>query len=781
MSLVNKGSYQFGDFQLNLDLRVLTRSGERMPLGSKGFDVLTCLVLRAGEVVTKAELFAAVWQNSFVEEGTLSQQIFTLRKAFADKADYIATVPGKGYRFMGEVRHMPPIPHLSAGGWDVILHETRERSQIVLEEPMPQVVAATASSSRIRTRTVVAASLVAVALMVAGWALFHRQAPRDHVSVVVADFSNTTGDGTFDQTLKRALEIDLDQSPFIDVLGEGDGVGTLRRMGLQNDTAVTPAIAREICERDNRQAMLAGGISKVGEEYLVTLEATDCASGKRLASAKMQVASKNKVLFALDSDADRVRAKLGESSQSISTHQVPIEQATTPSLEALKAYSMGLHLEAIGKVEADAMSFFQRAVDLDPNFAMAWGALANGYGNMSETALSSQYYQKAFALSHHLDGLEMLTLEAHYYNGGIHDMQRAIKTFQLWAVTYPQDWVPWQNLCNDYNEMGLRQEAMAAGEQALRLDQTRENIYNVLIRAYKIAGRYKDAERLGEEAVRRGLDHDAIHAFLFEAAIDSHDSAALERETKYGETRGDWFFVYARARTEASVGKIHQANASFERSREIAKRENLDETADSILVDQAQLQYDLGLSNVARATMARIQQSYPDDPDLARLHAELGDIPYAQRFLQAQQSNTADTLLNAVALPKLRAVLALKRRKPLDAVAALEPARLYGKYEHYVLTERGTAYMQAGRPDLAANEYKAVLASAAGTDAYSPLYNLAHLALARAYAAQGQLAESRDEYARFLELWAGADADAPLLQQAKLELSHLRGTTSVVP
>jgi tetratricopeptide (TPR) repeat protein len=453
---------------------------------------------------------------------------------------------------------------------------------------------------------------------------------------------------------------------------------------------------------------------------------------------------------------------------------MPIQQATTPSLEALKAYSMGLHLEAQGKLGPDAMSFFQRAVELDPNFAMAWGALANSYSNMSETAISSQYYRKAFALSSHLDALEKLTLEAHYYNGGLHDMQRAIQTFQLWAATYPRDWVPWQNLCNDYNELGLRQEAIAAGEQALRLDQTWGNIYNVLIRAYKIAGRYKDAQRLGEEAERRGLDSDAIHAFLLEVALDSHDAAALQRETKYGEAHGDWFFVYVRAKAEAAVGKFRQANASFETSREMAERENLGETADSILTDQAQVQYDLGMPRAARATIARIGKDYPDDPDLAMLHAELGDARYAERFIQTNQARTADTLLNAISVPKLRAVLALEQRKPMAAVAALEPARLYGKYDYPVLSERATAYMQAGKPDLAAQEYQAILAAAPGTDDSSPLYNLAHLGLARAYAAQGKVAESRGEYGRFLEAWSGADEDAPLLQQARTESSHLR-------
>jgi tetratricopeptide (TPR) repeat protein len=270
--------------------------------------------------------------------------------------------------------------------------------------------------------------------------------------------------------------------------------------------------------------------------------------------------------------------------------------------------------------------------------------------------------------------------------------------------------------------------------------------------------------------MRRGLDSDAIHTFLFDVALDSHDQQALGRETKRGAAHGGWFFLYERAKSEASVGKIRQADDTFESSRVMAERENLGETADSILTDHAQVQYDLGMSAAARATMARIAKSYPDDPDLALLHAELGDARYAERFLTAHEHQTFDTLLAHRSLPVLRAALDLARRKPAEAVAALEPARMYGQREYRVLTERAAAYMQQGKADLAADEYKTLLAAAPGTDVSSPLYNLAHLGLARAYAAQGKKDESRQEYAKFLDIWK--DADAPALKQARLESEH---------
>jgi DNA-binding winged helix-turn-helix (wHTH) protein/Flp pilus assembly protein TadD len=751
--------FQFGKFRVDAGSRALTRDDTPIALNRRSFDVLLYLVQNPGRAVTKEELLQSVWPDAHVDENNLTQSISALRKALEEKPGahgYIATLPGRGYQFIAPVSRLGELDETRESsaavilpGGSFVLQQRTMTTTVVTEERRQRLYAGWLTGG------IAAVALLACA---GGYAWKLRAVPLQLHKVVVADFGNTTGDPAFDRALRRALEIDLEQSPYLDVMSEPEGVHTLELMGRGSDDAFTAAVAREVCVRTNRQVVLTGNIATVGKEYLLTLEATDCHSAAKLAGAKAQAKTKEDILPALDNVAERVRSKLGESATSMAGFEVPIQEATTPSLEALKAYSMGQHMEALGKEATDILPFYQRAVALDPQFAMAWGALAANYYNASEISLSTQAYRKAFALSSHLDAREKLTIEAHYYNGGSGDTQRAIQTFQLWAATYPQDWVPWQNLCNDYNGLGLRQEAIAAGEQALKLEQNRGNIYNVLIRAYLDAGRYKDAQRLGEEAVRRGMDSDMIHAFLLVVALNAHDRDALERETKYGEAHGGWYFVYVRAKAEAAVGKIRQANASFESSREMAVRENLGETADSILIDQAQVQYDLGMPSAARATMARIGKDYPDDPDLALLHAELGDARYAERFIQANQANTADTWLNAMSLPKLRAMLALRQGKPMVAIAALEPARLYGKNDYSVLTERATAYMQAGKPDLAAQEYKAILASAPGTDDNSPLYNLAHQGLARAYAAQGKMLESREEYARFSQLWVDADS-----------------------
>lgn len=761
--------FQFRNFRIDPQRRALTRDDSPVVLNRRSFDVLLYLVQNPGRVVTKEELLKIVWPDANVDENNLTQSVSALRKALEERPganSFIATVAGRGYQFIE--------PVIRVGEREASLESSGRvgaaGSRFVLRQ---RTLTTTAVTKKRRQRMaggwLLVWIVVAVVLVCTGAYEWKRHAtPLQLHKVVVADFENSTGDLMFDRTLRRALEIDLGQSPYLDVMSEQEGVKALELMGRKSDDAITAAVALDVCVRTNRQVALTGNISSVGNHYLLTLEAIDCNSASKLASAKAEVETKDDILGALDKVAENVRKKLGESATSVASFEVPIQEATTPSLEALKAYSIGQHMEAEGKEAPEILPFYQRAVELDPQFAMAYGAMAVQYYNSSESTLAAQNFKKALDLSSHVNVREKLTIQSRYYSYGINDLLQGIKACQLWTATYPQDWVPWQNLANAYNELDQPQQAIDAGEHALQLEQNQAKIYNVLIRAYKAAGRYKDAQRLGQEAVRRGLASDAIHAFLYEAAVDAHDQDAVERETKWGEMHGSWFFLYDLAKSQASVGKIRLANASFELSRETAQRENLGETADAILIGQAQVQYDLGLSAAARATLAQIKKAYPDDPDLAYLHAEFGDAGYTERFRSAHEHQTSDTLLTNRSLPELRAALALARRKPAEAVAALEPARLYGQRNYTVLTERAEAYMQEGKADLAADQYKAILAVVPGSDVSSPLYNLAHLGLARAYAAQSKKDESREEYAKFFELWKDADTDAPILKQAKL-------------
>jgi DNA-binding winged helix-turn-helix (wHTH) protein/tetratricopeptide (TPR) repeat protein len=770
MSLANQGSYQFGDFHLNLDLRVLVRRGERVPLGSKAFDVLTFLVSRAGEIVTKPELFAAVWAESFVEEGALSQQIFTLRKALGDKADYIVTVPGQGYRFMGEVRRiLPASPASLVTGWDTVVQETLERRHIVIEESAPPMIAAGASRSGIRRYAVAAAVLVAAGMLLAGWMWLRRPVPRDFQKVVLADFMNTTGDAAFESTLKRALEVDLTQSPYFDVMTERDSADTLKKMGLKTDTAVTPEVAREICERTNRQILLTGSIATVGGEYLLTLEAADCATGKRITAAKAEIAEKSKVLGALDLLVEHVRSRLGESAKSIHSFDIPFEDAATPSLEALKSYSIGKHMQAQGKPYPDILKFFQRAVEIDPHFAQGYEAVGMTYYNLSEPLLAAENLKKAFDLRDGVDAKEKLNIEAHYYDLGQDDVLAGIKAYQLWADTYPHDWQPWLAMANSYIQLGQNGQAIAAAQHAVQLDGD-PVCYIVLARGYKNDRRFAEAKAAAADAIHRGKDTTGLQWILYEVAFDEHDAAALAREDALLASRKDGLHDYFAAKTAAIDGKYTLAESLFRHEIAVDRQEGLTEEADNIAVEQAQMEQNFGYPELARATLNHLGKEEESDPDFALERAMLGDVVFSKQFLAAHSHDEhPGTAYLYDYKPAVEASIAMAQGKPLDAIAILEAPTPYVVRSMEARMLEGDAFLQVGQFQRAAEQFRSLV----DKPPFNAGVNLAHLGLARAFAKAGDPAKARAEYQAFLAAWKDADPDLPVLKTAKMELATL--------
>jgi len=778
---------RFDEYSLDLRRRVLTWQDAPITLTPKAFDVLAFLALNSGRVVPKEELLEAVWSGSFVEEGNLPKYISQLRHALGEKSDLIVTVPGRGYQFGAQVLATQVLTEQAHSGLpdarpgDILVQRVRERTRVVYENNSPEqaspaLPAATPSRRNAAQRWggifLVAAALIALTATIA-WR--HVAPPPQIRKVMVADFANSTGDAAFDHTLKRALEIDLEQSPYVDVMSERETMSTLQLMGLNNTSAITPGVAKEICERNNRQVLLTGNIALIGREYLLTLEATDCASGKKLAGAKAEAAGKEKVLSALDSVADRLRRELGESTQSMESFQVPIVDATTPSLEALKAYSIGQNLDAQGKSEVEALTFYQRAVELDPQFAMAYSAIATEFYNLNEYNNASQYYEKAFALSDRVSAKEKLTIQAHYYCEGQKDVLQGIHVYWMWTNTYPHDWIPWVNLTNEYAQLGQYAPAINAGERAVEEAPSRGVAYSVLARAYRRANRFADAKSLALRAVQRRVDSQGLHNSLLRIAYAENDQDALAREIKWGEDHnGGWYFMDNQAGGEAAAGHYKKSEELFKSAFETAKNEKLPETADDILLDQAQVQYALGLKEDSRATLKRINSVKAASPDLAILNAELGNTPFAERYLAEQSSNKhPGTFMANLNLPLLRAALAMERDKPLDAVEALEPARPYEMANYAILTQRAAAYLKAGRPEMAVPEYQKILANP-GIDPLSPLFHLAHIGLARAYALQNNISASRGEYEKFFDSWKNADADIPILKQARIEYSRLK-------
>ena len=768
----------FDDYQLKRTSRTLERKGRPVALGSKAFEVLTCLVVHAGEVVTKTELLEWAWPESHVEEGTLAQHIFALRKAFAENAGYIVTVPGRGYQFTAPVQELAAEADLPAGG-EVRLQQIRERTHIVIEE--------TTSPPEARGRQIslfakgALAGVAVVALALAGgiaWRWMHRGQGREFQKVVVADILNSTGDTTFDGALKRALQIDLEQSPYIDVLSEKEAAATLERMGSRPSVPLTDGTAHEVCERTNSQVLLSGSIGAVGKEYLLTLEASDCASGKELAADKARAHSKEEVFSALDQLTDRVRGQLGESARSVQSFRVPIAEATTPSLEALKAYSLGTAMEAQGKQEAEVLPFFQQAVALDPNFAMAYGEIATQYYNLSEFQLATMFYKKAFDLRSHVSTRENLILSAHYYAEGQQDLEQGIRVYQLWTETYPHDWVPLLNLANEYTQIGQYGPAIDAGQRALALETDRPVIYSVLARAYQHAGRAAEAKALGDLAMQRGKDGNGLHGTLFVIAWQQHDAAALARETQWAEGPGGWYGRYLEAYLAAEQGRARHADELFRDAIAQARREHLDESADEMVLDHAAIQMEFGMPETARATLKQVVSADTDPVYLLTLRALLGETAPAEAYLARHGDETNSrtkppgTLITYLKLPRLRASLDLTQNKPNEALRALEPAAPYELEAYELLSLHGNAALQAHRPELATAQFQRLLANQG--IGYGPLYPMAHLGLGRAYAAMGRTSDSRAEYQSFLAAWKDADPEIPLLKTAQAELARMR-------
>jgi eukaryotic-like serine/threonine-protein kinase len=775
--------FLFGEFRVDPLDRTLRRNDAPVVLSRRAFDVLLYLVQNPGRAVTKEELLKSIWPDAFVDENNLTQSMSVLRRALEEQPgqnNYIATLPGRGYQFIAPVQavgpptaiqHQIPTPDHPVGS--VLLQQRTVTTRVVTEETGQHALPAPRRRSA-APLIVLSAVAVAVGAGYAVWRHFHPRATS--AKVVIADFQNTTGDATFDRTLARVLEIDLGQSPYMDVMSEREVVIVLQYMGRPADSALPADLARQVCERGNREAVLTGSIASLGRSYLLTLEATGCASGKSLAAAKAQASTKEGVLAAVDSLADRVRSKLGESASSRETYQVPTATATTPSLEALKAYSMGIYLGSLGRDESESLPFFQKAVELDPKFSMAWGAMAADYYNQAEYAKASATYAKAFQLSGSISAKEKLTIEAHYYAEGQRDIEDGIKIYKVWAETYPHDWVPVVNLCNQYTQIGQYPAAIEAGKQALLMQPDRGITYSVLARALTRANRFDEARAVAAQAIQHGKDSVGLHATLYNIAFLQRDQAALAHETSWAAAHNDgwykWFFPYTVAASDATMGKLQQAEGAFLNSVNAAREENAVESADGVLLDQARMEFNFGFPELARATLRRVSNPHTDQPDFAILYAELGDTAPAERYISSFGSLISDTEMMGKSLPRVRAAVALQKGKPLEAVAALEPAGPYELYDYTVPAQRGAAYLKAKDGARAAAEFKKILANP-GVDPGVWGYPLAHLGLARAYALTGDTTASRNEYAALFAAFQQADPGLPVLRDARAESAAL--------
>ena len=597
-------------------------------------------------------------------------------------------------------------------------------------------------------------------------------------SILLTDFVNTTGDTVFDGTLRKALAVDLGQSPFLNVFPDTRARQTLKFMGKTGDERITTEIGREICQRDGIKAMLVGSIASLGSRYVVTLDAVNAATGDSLGEAQAQAASKEQVLDALSDAVGKIRQRLGESLSSIQKFDKPLQQATTSSLEALKAFTMGD--ETRNHSDLGAIPFYQRAVELDPNFALAYARLGTSYGNIGQSGLQEEYEKKAFDLRDRASERERLYITAHYYTDS-EQLEKGIAAYELYRQTYPRDITPYNNLSIIFYGLGQFDKALQSARDGLQMDPNSVFGYANTAAAYAALGRVDEARAIMNSALQRNLGGPSPHLFLAFLAWSQNDPATMEQELSKARDlspEGRLLATAFRANLNAYDGRMRGARELLSQLRDSTLAAHLQETAANFLNGAAGWEAAYGQREAAiEHANAALQLSHARNTtiDAAVALALAGDYRKAQDLLgPLVKQRPDDVFLHQLWLPFIQAVAELDRGNADKALELLKPALAYDGAADGVHFLRATAYLRSGRTAEAIAEYQKVL-SLKLVHAFSPnpLPLLAQLGLARAYAAQGDKAKARTAYQDLLAIWKDADPDLPLVQKAKAEYEKL--------
>jgi eukaryotic-like serine/threonine-protein kinase len=760
-----KHLYEFGLFRIDPQKRLLLRDNEPVPLTPKAFDTLLVLVQNSERVVSKDDLMKTVWPDSFVEESNLSQNIFTLRKALGDSAEtrrYIVTVPGRGYQFTEKVHEV------SEGLQENLVVESHSRSRVVIEQGRSGAIWGWAG-----------VGVLLVALL--GGILYDRspQASRltDKDTVVVADFNNSTGDAVFDDTLKQGLSVELKQSPFLALVSDHTVNETLKLMGRPVGDRLTPEVAHEICVRTGSKAMLTGSIASLGREYVIGLKAVNCGTGDVLAVAQQQATSKEKVIAALGAASAKLRRQLGESRATLQQYDVPLEQATTPSLEALKAYSQGYVQASRGELLA-AIPLYKRAIELDPDFATAYAHLGQTYANSAQEELAAASIKQAFERRTRTSEPERFYITTRYYELVTKELEKRVEAFELWKRMYPRDSTPPNDLAAEYVDMGRFDQGLAEAQEAVRMAPHRYTGYSLLGMSYLGLNRFADARIVREKQVAEGLADHWDHIDLYGIAVIQNDAAAVQREIEWAKGKTyEFFMLQTMAGMAASTGRLRNARDTYRQAMESARRAGRAGIAKNMVVDLALMEAMVG--NPLPATGLAAESEHARRA-AGRVHAIRGDARRASAIAdELIEHAPSGTFENKVWVPLIRAEIEISRGDPAKAIELLQAAPPYefgwkaGPWPNYV---RGRAFLKAHRGTEAAAEFQRILEhrGACFADSLSPLvYALSHLQLARAQVLSGDATAARKSYQNFLALWKDADPDIPILKQGKAEYAKL--------
>ena len=638
--------------------------------------------------------------------------------------------------------------------------------------------------------TVAAASVIAL-LALAGWLyISHRAHGLTQMdTIVLADFINKTGDPIFDDTLRQGLAAQLQQSPFLSLVSEQRIQQTLRLMGLPPDSKLSPAIAGDLCLRAGGAAYLTGAISSIGSQYVIGVSAINCQTGDSLAVEQVTANGKENVLKALGEASTKLREKLGESLKTVQKLDTPIEQATTPSLEALQSYSLG-RKTMLGKADyTAAVPLFERSIQLDPNFAMAYANLGTAYHNLGEKMLASGNTRKAYELRGHVSEWEKFYIESHYHHFVTGDLEKARQSYELWSQIYPREQVPPNNLGVVYQTLGQYDKSLTEFREALRLSPADSLNFGNLVLAYIHLNRLDDARTLANEALSKNLDSSDLRVSLYQLAFLKNDLPGMAQQVSWsaGKPGKENIMLYLEAGTAAYSGKLTAARELSRQASTSAARAGEKEMAAGCESAAALWEALYGNASLARQRAAgTLAQSNGRDSQFVAAFALalIGDSARAQALTDDLQNRfPQDTVVQFNYLPTLRAQLALtlpnNAARAVDALSSATPYELgvpgssifwTNLYPVYV---RGQAFLASREGTRAAAEFQKIL-DWPGVAVNEPIAALAHLGLARSYELAGDAPKSRAAYQDFLTLWKYSDPDVPVLNAAKAEYEKLK-------
>jgi DNA-binding winged helix-turn-helix (wHTH) protein/tetratricopeptide (TPR) repeat protein len=809
----------FQSFRLDTADQCLWRGQERVPIAPKAFDVLRYLVENPGRLVTQDEVLEKLWPETYVNPEVFRKYILDIRKILGDRPDkpeFIETVTKRGYRFIASVidESATPPPELVTQKRDTELGrsasmssgsaavEREVGSHVTPQPPFSQsspLPGVPSSSTGVKVAEVTGTSgrlwkllIPATAILVAaigGWFYFrsHRTATAltEKDTIVLADFDNKTGDAVFDDTLKTALNVSLRQSPFLNVLSDSEVAKTLQEMTRPASTKLTSEVTRELCQRAGSKAYLAGTIGSLGSQYVLGLKAVNCQTGDTLAEKQVTAASKEKVLDALGQAASKLRGELGESLSSVQKYETPVADATTSSLEALKAYSLGQRTR-FAKGETAALPFFKRAVELDPKFALAYRAMAVAYSDGNEIGRAAEYSRKAHDLREKVSERERFSIDGFYYLVATGELEKAAQTYELWKQTYPRDSIPYSNLGYIYVSLGNYEKALEESREALRLEPNNAISYLNVGGGYTSLNRLDEAEVAYKQAEELRLESEILLLGRYQLAFLKGDAPKMAQlaSAAMGEQGTEDLLLAAQADTEGWYGKLKNAHELTRRAMNSAQHNDAKESAASYQAAAALREVESGNQEQARADANAALKLAPNRDVrvvAAQALARAGDTTATERLVaELDKTFPLDTLVQRYWLPTIRAAVALERKDPNRAIELLKdtstielgqaPSRLnIFLCPAYI---RGEAYLMLHDGNRATAEFQKFI-DHRGVVVNFPWGALARLELARAYAMQGDTAKAKAAYQDFLTLWKDADPDVPILIAAKAEYAKL--------